>query len=113
MPPDRQMPDQDQRNSSRRRAKWCLSLPVAFSSNFEGEHPGGGQGALTSLPFPPTSREDLQLDGYLEYPYAAQELYIYKHPCLLRDSNPVPTAQQSYSLTTIPDEQLKYNIIHL
>ncbi|GFX13052.1 hypothetical protein TNCV_2357081 [Trichonephila clavipes] len=39
-------------------------------------------------------------------PYAAKALYIYKHPCLLRDSNPVPTAPQSLSLTTIPVEQL-------
>ncbi|GFX45068.1 hypothetical protein TNCV_3431161 [Trichonephila clavipes] len=37
-------------------------------------------------------------------PHAAQGLYIYKHPYLLRDSNPVPTAQQSASLTTVPDE---------
>ncbi|GFW09870.1 hypothetical protein TNCV_4251991 [Trichonephila clavipes] len=27
-------------------------------------------------------------------PPAAKALYIYKHPCLLRDSNPVPTASQ-------------------
>ncbi|GFV87718.1 hypothetical protein TNCV_780021 [Trichonephila clavipes] len=32
------------------------------------EHPGDGQKPLTSLPLPPTSREDLLLDGYLEYP---------------------------------------------
>ncbi|GFW54034.1 hypothetical protein TNCV_3828421 [Trichonephila clavipes] len=36
-------------------------------------------------------------------PHAAKALYIYKHPCLLRDSNPVPTTSQSASLTTIPD----------
>ncbi|GFS55643.1 hypothetical protein TNCV_131591 [Trichonephila clavipes] len=36
-------------------------------------------------------------------PPATKALYIYKHPCLLRDSNPGPTAQQSASLTTIPD----------
>ncbi|GFV77463.1 hypothetical protein TNCV_1069921 [Trichonephila clavipes] len=43
--------------------------------------------APTSLP--PTSREDLRLDGYLEYPHVTQALYIYKHSRLLRDSNPV------------------------
>ncbi|GFS95113.1 uncharacterized protein TNCV_2704681 [Trichonephila clavipes] len=42
-----------------------------------------------------TSREDLLLDGYLECPHATKALYIYKHPCLLWDSNPDPTAQQS------------------
>ncbi|GFV81152.1 uncharacterized protein TNCV_3742131 [Trichonephila clavipes] len=56
------------------------------------EHPGGGQGPPTSLPLPPTTREDLRRDSYLEYPHAAKALYIYKHPCLLRDSNPGPTA---------------------
>ncbi|GFW69435.1 uncharacterized protein TNCV_487841 [Trichonephila clavipes] len=71
MPLDRQRPDRGLRNSSR-----------------------GGQRPPTSLPLPPTSREDLRLDGHLEYPHATQALYIYKHPCLLRDSNPVPTAQQ-------------------
>ncbi|GFS79082.1 hypothetical protein TNCV_4408111 [Trichonephila clavipes] len=36
---------------------------VWFHLNFEGGHSRGGQGPSTS----PTSREDLQLDGYLEY----------------------------------------------
>ncbi|GFV08080.1 DUF4817 domain-containing protein [Trichonephila clavipes] len=36
-----------------------------FHLNLEGEHPGGGQRPPTSLPLPPTSQEDLQLDGYL------------------------------------------------
>ncbi|GFX73925.1 uncharacterized protein TNCV_397361 [Trichonephila clavipes] len=69
----------------------------------EEENPGGGQGPPTSVPLPPTTREDLRLDGYLEYPHAAKALCIYKHPCLLRDSIPVPTAPQSASLTTLPD----------
>ncbi|GFW26231.1 uncharacterized protein TNCV_4422781 [Trichonephila clavipes] len=71
--------------------------------NLEGEQSGGGQRYLTSLSYPPTLREDLWLDSYLAYPHATQALYIYKHPCLLRGLNPVPTAQQSASLTTIPD----------
>ncbi|GFT82355.1 hypothetical protein TNCV_4651461 [Trichonephila clavipes] len=57
----------------------------------------------TSLLLPPTSREDMWLDGYLKNPLAVKALYIYKHRRLLRDSNPVPTAQQSASLTTISD----------
>ncbi|GFV18077.1 uncharacterized protein TNCV_168811 [Trichonephila clavipes] len=82
-----------------------MQVTVRFGSvlpNLEGERSGGGQRPPTSLPFPPTTREDLRLDGYLETPPAAKALYIYKHPCLLRDSNPVPTALQSASLTTIP-----------
>ncbi|GFS84796.1 circumsporozoite protein [Trichonephila clavipes] len=51
---------------------------------------------------PPTSREDLRLDGYLEYPHAVKALSTYRHQSLPRDSNPVPTAPQSASLTTIP-----------
>ncbi|GFX91638.1 uncharacterized protein TNCV_3682241 [Trichonephila clavipes] len=65
-----------------------------FHSNFEGESPESGQGRPTSLSFPPTSREDLRLNGYLEYPNAAKGLYIYKHSCLIQDSNPGPTGPQ-------------------
>ncbi|GFT25405.1 hypothetical protein TNCV_182321 [Trichonephila clavipes] len=50
---------------------------------------------------------NFRIDGYLEYQHAAKALYIYKHPCLLRDSNPSPTAQQSASLTAIPDGRQK------
>ncbi|GFV05175.1 hypothetical protein TNCV_223881 [Trichonephila clavipes] len=81
-----------------------LQVTVRFSSvppNFEGEHPGGGQGLPTSHPLPPTSRDDQRLDGCLEYPHAAKALNIYKHPCLLRHSNPDPTAQQSAPLITL------------
>ncbi|GFW90868.1 uncharacterized protein TNCV_2418611 [Trichonephila clavipes] len=107
---------QGPRNSSQLTARILrLSLALALSTlqmivrlcsvpppNLEGENPGGGQGPPMSLPLQPTTREDLRLDGYLEYPHAAKALYIYKHPCFLRDSNPVPTASQSVSLTTIP-----------
>ncbi|GFU65523.1 uncharacterized protein TNCV_634461 [Trichonephila clavipes] len=78
-----------------------MQVTVRFCSvppQFRGENPWGGQGPP---PLPPTSHEDLRLDGYLEYPHVAKALYIYKHPCLLRDSNPDPTAPQSASLTTI------------
>ncbi|GFT51898.1 uncharacterized protein TNCV_1226201 [Trichonephila clavipes] len=94
----------------------CLTLAVAlnimqvtgyvldqFHPNFEGEYLGGGQRPPTSLLLPPTSRGDLRLHGYLKYPHTTKALFIYKHPWLLRDSNPGPTAQQSASLATIPD----------
>ncbi|GFT45736.1 hypothetical protein TNCV_2671671 [Trichonephila clavipes] len=62
----------------------------------------------TSLSRPPTSRKDLQIDGYLQHYYAEKTLYIYKHPRLLRDSKPSPTAQQSTSLPISPmDCELK------
>ncbi|GFW47423.1 hypothetical protein TNCV_4537131 [Trichonephila clavipes] len=38
-----------------------------FHPNFEGEHPASSHGPHISLPLPPTSQEDLRLDGYLEY----------------------------------------------
>ncbi|GFV97531.1 hypothetical protein TNCV_2040391 [Trichonephila clavipes] len=60
-----------------------------------------GQGLLTSLP--PTSRDDMRLDGYFEYPHVAKELHIYKQPCLIRDSNRGHTAQPSALLTAISD----------
>ncbi|GFS58943.1 uncharacterized protein TNCV_68701 [Trichonephila clavipes] len=64
---------------------------------------GGGQRPPTSLPLPPTSREDLQLDGYSEYPNAAKALYMYKHPGFLQDLNPSLRTQQSALLTTMPN----------
>ncbi|GFW91440.1 helitron_like_N domain-containing protein [Trichonephila clavipes] len=62
------------RNCGRRRGK-----------TFTTEQPGGSQMHPTSLPFPPTSQEDIRLNGYLEYPHAAKTLYIHKHPYLLLD----------------------------
>ncbi|GFW15115.1 hypothetical protein TNCV_172621 [Trichonephila clavipes] len=35
-------------------------------------------------------------------PHAAKALHFYEHACLLQDSNPVPTAPQSASLSTLP-----------
>ncbi|GFT83477.1 uncharacterized protein TNCV_232391 [Trichonephila clavipes] len=83
--------------------RFCLVHP-----NLKEENPTGGQGPHTSLHLPPTIREDLRLDGHLEYLHAAKTLYIYKHSCLLRDSNPVPTAPQLASLTTIPVGRLDF-----
>ncbi|GFX91885.1 hypothetical protein TNCV_3577151 [Trichonephila clavipes] len=106
------MSDRGPQNLSHLRAGFLhLSLALAtcrfarFNDNFEGENRGQG----LHLPLFPIHlpHEDLRLDGYLEYPLAAVALYIYKHPCLLRDSKPVPTAPQSASLTTISDGRLK------
>ncbi|GFW29359.1 hypothetical protein TNCV_743011 [Trichonephila clavipes] len=43
-----------------------------FHPNFEGERPRGDEGTTTFLPLPPTSREDLRVDGCLEYPPCRQ-----------------------------------------
>ncbi|GFS79211.1 uncharacterized protein TNCV_4408991 [Trichonephila clavipes] len=107
------MSDQDPRNSSPLRdifLRLCRyfehhageSTILLGSAPFSRRNPGGIQGPPTSLPVPLTSLEDLQLDGYFKYPYAAKALCIKKHPCLLRDSNPGQTAPYSASLTTIP-----------
>ncbi|GFV68086.1 hypothetical protein TNCV_1873681 [Trichonephila clavipes] len=63
-----------------------------------------GQRPPTSLRLKPTSREDLRLNGYLEYSHAEKALYICKHPCFLRNWNPGPTAP-----TTIQDKKKKKN----
>ncbi|GFT75480.1 hypothetical protein TNCV_4832921 [Trichonephila clavipes] len=79
MPPDRQMSDRCPRTSSWQRAKRRLSIAVALSN------------IQVTVPFgsvPPQFR----------VPHAAKALYSYKHPCLLQDSNPFPTAQQSASI---------------
>ncbi|GFT40003.1 uncharacterized protein TNCV_12431 [Trichonephila clavipes] len=87
------------------------TILAQFHLNLVREHPDGwGQGPPTSS-LPLTSREDLRLDGYLEYPHDAKALYFCKHPCFLRDSNPGPTAQQSKLLSTIPDGRHYYILI--
>ncbi|GFY24802.1 uncharacterized protein TNCV_2689931 [Trichonephila clavipes] len=85
-----------------------MQMTLQFCSippQFGGKTPWGDQRHLTSLPLTPTSREDLRLDGYLEYPHAEKALYIYKHPCFLRDWDQGPAVPQSASLTTLPDER--------
>ncbi|GFU47451.1 hypothetical protein TNCV_3937671 [Trichonephila clavipes] len=81
-----------------------------FHPNFEEENPGCGQGPLTSLPLPPTSREDLWFDGYLEYPQTTKALYTDKRSCLLGDLNPGAMAKQSASQTIEPDERYCKNL---
>ncbi|GFW44065.1 uncharacterized protein TNCV_998301 [Trichonephila clavipes] len=87
-------------HQKRHRVIWLCSTPILR----EVGHSGGGSGPLTSSPFPPSSREELRLNGCVEYPYVIKALYIYKHPYLFRDSNTGPTAQQSGSLTTISND---------
>ncbi|GFX74527.1 hypothetical protein TNCV_3214141 [Trichonephila clavipes] len=90
-----------------------LSLTVALSTihvkernlarfypNLEAELSGSSQRPPTYLPFPPIPRDELRLDGYLEYPPTAT---VYKHPHLLRYSNSSPMAQQSVTLITLAD----------
>ncbi|GFS47992.1 uncharacterized protein TNCV_3599421 [Trichonephila clavipes] len=93
-----------------------IRLPGMFrlsksSYNRRVEYPRGGQGLRITLPLSPALREDLRLDDYLEYPPAAKALYILKPPCLLWDSNPSPTAQQSASLASIPDGRTGEHVI--
>ncbi|GFS69123.1 uncharacterized protein TNCV_4009851 [Trichonephila clavipes] len=114
MPPDRTS-DQGPRNSSWQGAS-CTS---AVSHSFE-HHTVGRTILLGSTPIfkenalgwsgashlsSPSTHLATGLDDYLEYPHAAKALYIYKHPCLLRDLNPGRTSSQSASLTTIPNER--------
>ncbi|GFV76421.1 DUF4817 domain-containing protein [Trichonephila clavipes] len=47
--------------------------PIIIYPNLEGEQPRES-GAYHTLPLPSTSRENLCLDGYLEYPHAAKTL---------------------------------------
>ncbi|GFW05305.1 hypothetical protein TNCV_3358241 [Trichonephila clavipes] len=46
----------------------AISAVTFVKSTDVGEHSVGGQGPPTSFPLPPTSRVDLRLGGYLEYP---------------------------------------------
>ncbi|GFT85951.1 hypothetical protein TNCV_3255931 [Trichonephila clavipes] len=48
-----------------------MQVTVRFCSappQFRWRKPWGDQGPRTFLPLPPTSREDLRLNGHLEYP---------------------------------------------
>ncbi|GFX51803.1 hypothetical protein TNCV_5015051 [Trichonephila clavipes] len=98
------MSDRSPRNSSRQRGRCMPVVSRSFDSryalagfhpNFEGKHSRGGLRPPTSLSLLPTPREDLQLDGYLEYSHAARPLYIYKHPCLLLNLKPGCNTQVS------------------
>ncbi|GFU23139.1 hypothetical protein TNCV_3515781 [Trichonephila clavipes] len=77
LPPDRQIPDPDPRNSSWKRYKGRLSLALVLSTiqvtvrfgsfppHYSWRTPGGWSRAPTSFSLPPASREDLRLDDNL------------------------------------------------
>ncbi|GFV02476.1 uncharacterized protein TNCV_1024041 [Trichonephila clavipes] len=74
---------------------WLGSIPILRENNLE---------EARSLPsIFPFHQPRESTCGYLEYPLTVKALYICKHPCLLQDLNPGPTAQKSASLATIPD----------
>ncbi|GFS63159.1 hypothetical protein TNCV_1496091 [Trichonephila clavipes] len=65
------------RNNGCEKPPICPLCDLArFHPNFGEELLAGDQGSPTSLPLPPTSREDLWLDGYLEYPNVAKALHL-------------------------------------
>ncbi|GFU78226.1 hypothetical protein TNCV_5008071 [Trichonephila clavipes] len=71
---------------------------------FRRRKPWGGQGHPTSFSLPPTSRENLRLDGYLEYPYAGQTADTDGRPelCPILESAP-ETAWNLYASPPGPD----------
>ncbi|GFT87478.1 hypothetical protein TNCV_2395831 [Trichonephila clavipes] len=75
-----------------------IAIFARFHPNIEGETMGVARGLPTSHPLPPTIIEGLAARWLFRVPPAAKALYIYKHPCPRRDSNPVST---SASITTI------------
>ncbi|GFV72747.1 hypothetical protein TNCV_1269421 [Trichonephila clavipes] len=111
------MSDLGPRNSSWQMAR---STPVV-SHNFEHYpdensiwlssittlNPGGDQRPPSSLLLPSTSREDLQLNGYLVY-HATWTLYIYKYPCLLQDLNLEHYNTSLNVANSLSDGQSKY-----
>ncbi|GFU80317.1 hypothetical protein TNCV_3520921 [Trichonephila clavipes] len=116
MPLDRQKPDRGQRNSSFSKGQ----VTPVVSRTLE-HHTGDRTISLVSTLILRENTWGLVKASHLSFPATnlmrglatrrlfivplcpAKELYIYKQPCLLRDSNPGPTAPQSASLTTILD----------
>ncbi|GFV21721.1 hypothetical protein TNCV_164521 [Trichonephila clavipes] len=72
-----------------------IQVTVRFNSvppkHLEREHPRG-QDLPPLFPFQHLTRR-LATQRVFRVPHAAKALQIYKHPCLLRDSNAGPTAQ--------------------
>ncbi|GFT93076.1 hypothetical protein TNCV_4400671 [Trichonephila clavipes] len=109
MPPDRHVPNRGPRNSSWQRAR--LSVVVALSiiqmtirfGSFLPQfwNPEGGEGSPTSLP--PISHDDLRLDRVS--PCREGTIHLQTSMPSPGIVNPDPTAQQSASLTTIPERQ--------
>ncbi|GFV65361.1 hypothetical protein TNCV_2072741 [Trichonephila clavipes] len=74
-----------------------------FYSNFEEEHPGGGQGSSTSLTLSPTLRNYLRVDGYLgDEAHFWLNGYVNKQNCRIwSEANP-----QVYVETPLHPEKL-------
>ncbi|GFV96107.1 hypothetical protein TNCV_1870681 [Trichonephila clavipes] len=64
-----------------------------FHSNFEEEHLRVVRGLRRLSLFHQPHERICSSTAIWTTPHAAKALYIYKHPCLLRYSNPGPTAQ--------------------
>ncbi|GFY35233.1 uncharacterized protein TNCV_5046071 [Trichonephila clavipes] len=79
------------------RTVWLISTPILREDTW-----GWSGASLFSF-----SQPHERTYGYLEYPLAVKILYIYKRPCLLRESNPGPAVQQSASLIAIPYGRLR------
>ncbi|GFV22596.1 uncharacterized protein TNCV_2077881 [Trichonephila clavipes] len=75
---------------------WLVSNPILREDIW-----GSSRASHLSTPSTNHTRE-LAARRLFRVTPAGKALYIYKHPCLLRDLNPVPTAPQSASLSTIP-----------
>ncbi|GFX87266.1 hypothetical protein TNCV_3819961 [Trichonephila clavipes] len=117
MPPNQQRPASGPRNSSWQRAKRRLSLAVALSTmqvtvrfgsvspQFGGRTLWRGQRPPTSLLLPPTSPEDLRFDGYLEVPPCREGTIHLQISMSSPGFIPSAYAQQSASLTAIPNER--------
>ncbi|GFX33086.1 hypothetical protein TNCV_5042541 [Trichonephila clavipes] len=76
------MSDRGPRNSSRQRAICTFGIALSiiqFAVRFLSVPIPILREKTIKVPLPPSSRDDLWLDGYLEYNYAAKALYTYKH----------------------------------
>ncbi|GFW41120.1 hypothetical protein TNCV_3398961 [Trichonephila clavipes] len=107
--------DEGPRNSSQQKAR-CIHV---VSRSFE--HSGGestiwlgytqilsrtpwkGSGASHLSSSTTNLMRGFEARRLFRVPHASKALYVYKDPCLLRYSNPDPTAQQSTPLPTIPE----------
>ncbi|GFX20510.1 hypothetical protein TNCV_3488671 [Trichonephila clavipes] len=74
-----------------------------FHTNFESEHPRGGQMPPNTFPLAPTSRGDLRLECFLENPHAVKA----------RMSSPgfEPRSYGTAMLTTVPDRRFPVLIL--
>ncbi|GFW68626.1 arylsulfatase B [Trichonephila clavipes] len=64
-------------------------------------NPGRGQGLPPLFPFHQSHERTCGSTSILSTPHATKALYIYKHPCLLRDSHPGPTASMPHARSRV------------